>query len=163
MHTLKICKAALCLPLALFAMLVGIDNLIDYDTNFRFVQHTLSMDTVFADNTLTWRAITNPTLWHVAYGLIIFGELLTGTLLLIGFIQLVRGIRQRQAFTRAKNWIYLGCTAGFLVWFLGFMVVGAEWFDMWQSQQWNGTQSAFRFTVIMMLVMIFIATPENEN
>jgi len=144
-------------------MLVGIDNLIDYDTNFRFVQHTLSMDTVFADNTLTWRAITNPTLWHVAYGLIIFGELLTGTLLLIGFIQLVRGIRQRQAFTRAKNWIYLGCTAGFLVWFLGFMVVGAEWFDMWQSQQWNGTQSAFRFTVIMMLVMIFIATPENEN
>jgi len=163
MHTLKICKATICLPLALFALLVGINNLIDYDSNFRFVQHTLSMSTVFADNTLTWRAITSPTLWHVGYGLIIFGELLTGALLLTGFVQLVRGIGQQHAFTQAKKWVYLGCTVGFLVWFFGFMVIGAEWFSMWQSEQWNGTQSAFRFTVVLMLVMIFIASPEENT
>ena len=25
--------------------------------------------------------------------------------------------------------------AGFLVWFFGFMVIGGEWFRMWQSSQ----------------------------
>jgi predicted small integral membrane protein len=24
---------------------------------------------------------------------------------------------------------------GFLVWFFGFMVIGGEWFQMWQSSQ----------------------------
>lgn len=38
-----------------------------------------------------------------------------------------------------------GLTLGFTLWFAGFMIVGAEWFQMWQSTTWNGQQAAFRF------------------
>lgn len=163
MNILRACKTAISLPLAVFALLVGIDNVIDYESNYRFVQHTLSMDTVFPENALKWRAITQPIIWQLAYGAIIFAELLTGLLFLIGFFQLLRNLNHSQAFTHAKNWIYLGGTTGFFVWFFGFMVIGGEWFDMWQSQQWNGIQSAFRFVVVLLLVMIFVGMPESDD
>jgi predicted small integral membrane protein len=44
--------------------------------------------------------------------------------------------------------LHLGALAGFLVWFTGVMVVGGEWFPMWQSADWNGVHAAFRFCVI---------------
>ena len=45
----------------------------------------------------------------------------------------------------AKRFVYVATALGFLVWFLGFMVIGGEWFAMWQSQTWNGQEAAFRF------------------
>jgi len=45
---------------------------------------------------------------------------------------------------------------GFLVWFFGFMVIGGEWFQMWQSSQWNGQQPAFRFYLTILAVLIFV-------
>ena len=50
------------LLIGLFSLLVGVDNIIDYGTNYAFVQHVMSMDTVFPNSTLTWRAITSPAL-----------------------------------------------------------------------------------------------------
>ena len=32
----------------------------------------------------------------------------------------------------------------------------------WQSQQWNGVPSAFRFAVIIIAVLIFVALPDQE-
>ena len=57
--------------LALFALLVTFDNLTDYDTNYAFVRHVLSMDTTFPGNALLYRHITSPALWQVGYALII--------------------------------------------------------------------------------------------
>jgi predicted small integral membrane protein len=31
---------------------------------------------------------------------------------------------------------------------------------MWQSQQWNGVPSAFRFVMVIMAVLIFLALPD---
>ena len=160
MNILHICKIIICLSLSIFALLVGFNNLTDYRTNYAFVQHVLSMDTVFPENTLKSRAILNPSLWSLAYALIIFAEFVTGGLLAVGVLCLVKGINSPVAFTRAKNWIYLGCLVGFLLWFFGFIVVGGEWFCMWQSEQWNGVESAFRFVVLIMLTLVFVAMPE---
>ena len=55
----RLSKALLTLALGLFALLVGVDNIIDYGTNFAFVQHVLSMDTTFPGNKLMWRSITS--------------------------------------------------------------------------------------------------------
>ena len=52
---------------------------------------------------------------------------------------------------------------GFLVWFFGFMVVGGEWFAMWQSPQWNGQQPAFRFYMTLLAVLIFVNQPDAEG
>ena len=163
MIILRICKATTCLTLAVFALLVCFNNLVDYDTNYAFVRHTLSMDTVFPGNTLKHRAILDPSIWRLAYAVIIFTELLTGILLLIGVVLLFKNIRSSSGFIRAKNWIYLGCTVGFLLWFLGFIVVAGEWFSMWQSDKWNGIEAAFRFVALTMFTLIFTAMPEPEK
>lgn len=163
MNILRVCKSIICFSLAIFALLVCLNNVMDYGSNYAFVQHTLSMDTVFPGNTLKYRAILDPLVWSLAYGLIIFAEFLTGILLLIGAISLLKNIHSSVAFTRAKNWIYLGCLAGFLLWFFGFIVVGGEWFCMWQSEKWNGIEAAFRFVVLIMFTLLFTAMPESEN
>jgi predicted small integral membrane protein len=38
---------------------------------------------------------------------------------------------------------------------MGFMVLGGEWFQMWQSPQWNGQEAAFRFYLTILAVLIF--------
>jgi predicted small integral membrane protein len=56
----------------------------------------------------------------------------------------------------------VGLTLGFLLWQVGFMTIGEEWFGMWQSQQWNGVPSAFRFMMTTITVLIFVAIPDQE-
>ena len=65
-------------------MLVTFDNLTDYDTNYAFVRHVLSMDTTFPGNALLYRRVTSPALWQAGYALIIAGEGLTGIALAVG-------------------------------------------------------------------------------
>ena len=43
----RITKVIMVASLAVFALLVTFDNLTDYDTNYAFVWHVLSMDTTF--------------------------------------------------------------------------------------------------------------------
>ncbi|RYF81479.1 MAG: DUF2165 domain-containing protein [Comamonadaceae bacterium] len=159
----RLAKILMTGALALFALLVAFNNLTDYGSNFAFVQHVLSMDSTFAGNAAMYRAITTPALWHVAYALIIAGELLAGVLLLVGAIALWRARRASSAaFARAKQWAVAGAALGFLVWFFGFMVVGGEWFLMWQSAKWNGQNAAFRFYMAILGVLIFVNQPDPE-
>lgn len=51
---------------------------------------------------------------------------------------------------------------GFLVWFFGFMVIGGEWFGMWQSSTWNGQEAAFKFYMTMLAVLIYVNQPDRE-
>src|SRR5215211_3016118 len=75
MIAIRAAKIVLVAAIALFASLVAFGNLTDYNTNFVFVQHVLSMDTVFPFSTITYRAITSPALHHAAYALIIGAEI----------------------------------------------------------------------------------------
>ena len=58
-----------------------------------------------------------------------------------------------QGFNRAKRTAIAGLTVGFLLWLVGFMAVGGEWFGMWMSQQWNGVPSAFRYLMVTLGVV----------
>ncbi len=121
------------------------------------------MDTTFPGNRLTGRAITNPTLWNIAYAGIIAAEGLTFVLLGIGALAMFLSVRApASGFHRTKAWLVAGVTAGFLIWFFGFMVIGGEYFAMWQSKDWNGQQPAFRFYITMLAVLIFMMQPDAE-
>jgi len=156
-------KIVMSLVLALFCLLVAFDNLADYGTNYLFVQHVLSMDTTFPGNALIYRAVTTPVLWQIAYALIIAAEGATGILFLAGAFRMfqmrdARGV----VFNESKALFFAGATLAFLVWFFGFMVVAGEWFDMWQSQTWNGQEAAFRFYMAVLGVLIFVALPDPD-
>jgi predicted small integral membrane protein len=160
---IRAAKAALVAAIALWASLVAFGNLTDYSTNWTFVQHVLSMDTIYPFSTIKYRAITDPTLQRLAYAIIIAAEAATAVLCWIGAAQLVRYIRaDAKTFNGAKTFAVIGLTLGFLLWQVGFMSIGGEWFGMWQSQQWNGVPSAFRFLVTIIAVLIFVALPDQE-
>ena len=163
MIVVRASKCAMVAGVALFAMLVTFGNLTDYGTNYAFVQHVLSMDTLFPGTTITWRAITSPELHHIAYALIIAAEGVTALLCWIGAYAMLRSLRaDARTFHRSKTFAVLGLTLGFLLWQVGFMTIGGEWFGMWQSQQWNGVPSAFRFVMVIIAVLIFVVLPDDE-
>jgi predicted small integral membrane protein len=159
----RIAKVVMVGCLALFALLVTFDNLTDYDTNYAFVRHVLSMDTTFPGNALVYRRVTVPFLWQAGYALIIAGEGLTGVSLAIGTISMSRCLRSDGIrFNRAKRFVFIGAGLGFLVWFFGFMVIGGEWFSMWESPKWNGQEAAFRFYLTILAVLIFVNQQDSD-
>ena len=159
----RLSKIALVLAVGLFGLLVGGDNVIDYATNYAFVTHVMDMDTVFPDSALTWRAVTSPVVHEIAYAGIIAAELLSGGLCVAGAARLwkVRG-ELAQDFNTAKDLAVAGLALGFVLWFGGFLVVGGEWFQMWQSKTWNGQETAFRFIACIGLVLIFLNQRDGE-
>jgi predicted small integral membrane protein len=159
----RIAKVVMVGSLALFAFVVTFDNLTDYDSNFEFVRHVLSMDTTFPGNALLYRRVTSPALWNSAYWLIIFGEGLTSLTLAAAAVALMRALRSdADRFNRSKRFVLIGAMLGFLVWFFGFMVVGGEWFQMWQSHSWNGQEAAFRFYLTILGVLIFVNQKDED-
>jgi predicted small integral membrane protein len=163
MLIMRVAKIAMVAAIAAFATLVAFGNVTDYGTNFTFVEHVLSMDSVFPNAPITYRAVTSPALHHAAYAIIIAAEALTAALCWIGALALLRRLRApAPAFNRAKAWAAAGLAAGFLTWQFGFMTVGGEWFGMWQSAKWNGVPSAFRFAMVIVAVLIFVAMRDEE-
>ncbi len=142
---------------------VAFNNVADYQSNFLFVQHVMSMDTVYPGNALKYRAVTEPLLHTMVYASIILWEFLTATLCLLGSLQLLKHINSHaEIFNKAKFWSILGLSCGFALWFFGFMVIGAEWFCMWQSREWNGQESAFRFVACIILVLIYVVQDDKN-
>jgi predicted small integral membrane protein len=159
----RIAKIVMVACLAVFDLLVAFDNITDYETNYAFVRHVLSMDTTFPGNLLIYRRIDAPVLWRAAYAMIIFGEGLTGLGLAAAAVAMSRRLlSSKTSFHQAKRWVAIGAMIGFVVWFFGFMVVGGEWFAMWQSPKWNGQEAAFRFYLTILAVLIYVNQADHD-
>jgi predicted small integral membrane protein len=164
MQVIRSAKIVMVAAIAAFATVVAFGNITDYGTNFAFVQHVLSMDTLFARSTITYRAITSPALHHAAYALIIAAEGATAALCWIGAVAMLRRRRApAAAFNHAKTFAIGGLTLGFLTWQFGFMTIGGEWFGMWMSPKWNGVPDAFRFFVTILMVLIYLILPDHAD
>jgi len=104
MIVIRASKVVLVAAIALFASLVTFGNLTDYNTNWAFVQHVLSMDTIYPFSTIKYRAITDPPLQHAAYAVIIAAEGVIAVLCWVGAVQLARYLRaDARAFNAAKT------------------------------------------------------------
>ena len=150
-------QALLVLWIGLFAALVALNNIVDYGTNFRFVQHVFSMDTTFADSKLRRRAIRSSAVHHAAYGLLIGAEALTAALCVWGAVLLFGALGvPPDMFAEAKSIAFLGLALGFSIWFGGFMALGGQWFASWQSKEWNGREASFMFYTPIALVFLIL-------
>ncbi|HXY58669.1 MAG TPA: DUF2165 domain-containing protein [Methylocystis sp.] len=144
--------------------IVSFDNIFDYGTNFACVQHILAMDTLGPDTAFTWRAITSAPLHHLAYALIIGTELAAAALCLAGTTKLYRArASDGRVFDAAKGIAILGLVVAFSLYFLGFMAIGGEWFEMWRSQGWNMQEAAFRFIGAIGIVLLLVAQSDAER
>ena len=157
-------KLLLLAGVALFYTLVVFNNLTDFDSNYQFVRHVLSMDSTFPGNQGMWRAILSPNLHLVFYLSIIAWEIATTLLLWWGVASLFRALRRPAAnFNAAKREAVAGLTLSMLMWLIAFLSVGAEWFLMWQSHTWNGQEAAFRMFAVVGIVLLLVLQPETEG
>ncbi|MFT9449447.1 DUF2165 family protein [Gluconobacter japonicus] len=149
-------KTVMVASLGVFGLLVAVNNMMDYGSNYEFVRHVLSMDTTFPGNALRWRAVSSPVLWHIFYVLIIAAEFLTGAVFSFAALQMAQAVKApAEEFRSARALVPVATALGFMIWFFGFSVVGGEWFAMWQSHVWNGQEAAFRFFMTMLGVCVF--------
>jgi predicted small integral membrane protein len=149
--------------IGLLSLLIVIGNTTDYYTNYHFVEHVMKMDTIFPDSNVHYRSINNPFLFHAGYIFIILTEALMSFCCIKGTWLLIKNRNSdAAAFHASKNWAVAGIIIGIIIWFLGFEVVGGEWFAMWQSSTWNGLGSAERIVSFLVLVLILLHFEEKS-
>ena len=160
----RMAKMLLLAGIGLFYALVVFNNLTDFDSNYQFVRHVLSMDSTFPGNHGMYRALPSPA-WHLTfYVSIIAWEIATTVLIWWGFANLMSAFRLPAAkFNAAKRVPVLALTLSLLMWLIAFLSVGGEWFLMWQSRDWNGEEAAFRNFAIVGIILLVLLQPESES
>ncbi|MFE0043285.1 DUF2165 domain-containing protein [Streptomyces albireticuli] len=162
-RALPLAAAALTATVALYMTLVVFGNVTDFGTNQEFVRHVLAMDTTFRDDDLMWRAITDRGLQDAAYVAVIAWETLTALALLAGTALWARALAtradRRRGFAKARRVSTLGLVMFLLLFGMGFLAIGGEWFAMWQSAKWNGLAAAARNVTLGGLALVVIHLP----
>ena len=152
---------------AAYILLVAIGNLTDFATNQAFVHHVLAMDTTNfgaepgtgLDPNVMWRAVSASSLQNAAYVCIIVWESLAGIVLLAATAAWF--IDRGTCHTRARALSTIGLLMIISLFVGGFVDVGGEWFQMWRSTRWNGSDTAFRNIVLASVPLILIHLPET--
>lgn len=155
---LPLAAAVLTGTVALYISLVAFGNITDFDTNRDFVRHVLAMDTTFKDPDLMWRALTSQGLQDAAYLAIIAWETVAAVVLLAATALWVTGVR-RGSLTRARQVSTVGLLMMVLLFGVGFLAIGGEWFSMWQSKQWNGLEAATRNLTVAGIALVVVHLP----
>lgn len=162
--TIRWTKLLLLAAIAIYYTFVVLDNLTDFNSNYQFVRHVLSMDSTFAGNYEMWRAIHSPAIHLAFYWTIILWEFASMILTWCGAANLFRAMREPvDVFNAKKRAAVLALAVSLLMWLLAFLDVGGEWFLMWQSPVWNGQQQAFRMFAILALVLLLLVQPDQDQ
>jgi predicted small integral membrane protein len=148
-------QTAAALTVGLYFLIVAFNNITDYRTNFEFVRHVLSMDSIGPDSPVTWRAINSAVLQHGGYVVIIIWETCAGLLCSAGGVRMLRRINSPE-FRVAKQQAIAGLWAGIFLWSIAFITIGGEWFLMWESEKWNGELAALRMFTVNAVFLLFL-------
>ena len=157
-------KGLLLCALGFYYTLVVFNNTNDYNSNLTFVRHVLLMDTTYPGNNGMWRSIHSPVVPYIFFGSIVLWEVLTGLLLWMGGITLLRNLKASAlVFNGAKKFGVMALTMSLLMWLVFFLSVGNEWFLMWQSKEWSGEVAAQHMFAIAGILLIYLTMPDAEG
>ncbi|GGM46050.1 membrane protein [Longimycelium tulufanense] len=153
---------------ALYMALVVLGNITDFGTNRAFVEHVFAMDTTFQSPNTMWRAVTDQTVVTVVYLAIITWEAITAVVLTAAFVSWMRAFAMGRGAELARRLSSAGWLMQATLFGGGFVTIGGEWFQMWQSEKWNGLQPAFQNFLIAAVGLILVhlgrpGTPEQNR
>ena len=160
---IRLIKIALVLAIGLFGTIAAFTNITISEVTSGAVAAAVSMQDTFQHPNTMWRAIENPTIVGILFGLIVLGEAVGGVLCLWGGYRLWN-VRSAPAtvFNGAKTMALAGCAVVALLYLLGFLAILGEWFLMWQAQKLNVLPDALRAFVPAMLVLMYLSTPDSD-
>lgn len=129
--------------LAIMSFFFAFNNIFDFQINFQYVQDILLMNTVFEPMNHGWRNIESPWMHHLFLYFIILIELSASVFFFIGF------------FKRNYKFSQIGIIILLSLFLVGFLIIGSEYFLMWQSAKYsNGKSTAFYMVFLLLLIHI---------
>lgn len=164
-YVIRLSKVIILLSIAGLGAVVVFGNLTDYNSNFQFVAHMMSMDSKpeYLGKAIEYRAITTTWVHHFAYISVICIEALITFFAFKGAFAMLQASKQSaEIFHQSKKYGVIALTLCCFLWFFGFQVVAGEWFGMWMSSQWNGLPDAFRLVTYMLLALIYVSLKNDE-
>lgn len=160
---LRIIKILLVFSVFLWGIFGAFGNLTDWNGTVGAVEAVASMST-FEGGAESWRATTNPILILAGALFIILSKVTAGILCLIGGGRMWSARKAGSAeFNNAKAFALSGCGVAILMLFLGFIVIGEGWFELWRSDIFRdlGSQSAFRYAGMVGIVALFVSIADD--
>lgn len=158
---IRLLKIIITASVGILVFIVGLNNILDYSTNFDFVKHILSMD-MYPEGPFQSRAVLSASLHHLCYMFIIFVECAGSGLTLYGAKRLwnARHLASK-SFNQSKSQALLGMGSLFTLYLLGFMAIGGEWFQMWRDGIYNAQEPVFRFIVCIGIAILIVNQPDE--
>jgi predicted small integral membrane protein len=157
----RLLKIIITSSIGILVFIVGLNNILDYSTNFDFVRHILSMD-LFPEGPLRSRAILSTSLHHLFYIVIIFTECAGAIFTLYGAHRLWCARQAAsKSFNQSKTQALLGMGSLLTLYLLGFMAIGGEWFQMWRDGPYNAQEPVFRFIVCIGIAILIVNQPDE--
>ncbi|WP_416877011.1 DUF2165 domain-containing protein [Litorimonas sp.] len=160
---LRIIKTLLIFSVFLWGIFGAFGNLTDWNGTIGAVEAVASMST-FEGGAESWRATTNPVLILAGALFIILSKVTAGILCLIGGGRMWSARKaDAAAFNHAKTFALSGCGVAIFMLFLGFIVIGEGWFELWRSDVFRDLagQSAFRYAGMIGIVAIFVSMADD--
>ena len=158
---MKIIKIILVSGTALLLTFAVLGNVTMPDVGVVAVKTTVGMETTFKHPGAMWRAITSPALVYTIFGCIVLVEAIAAALCWIGAVRMWAARRESALVQRAASVARLGLGVTAALYFIGWLVIAGEWFEMWQSQQLNVLPDAFRFFASAMLILFLVSEKES--
>jgi predicted small integral membrane protein len=161
----KLVKVLLMASIALWGLIGGIANLMDYQGGYGAVAYVFSM-TGAKEAPALWRAIDSPFLIHIGYAFIWVSKLATGLLCSICTVKLWHSRSSTaSAFNASKTYGITGAGISMFMLFFGFVVVSGTYFELWRDAGLGAVAHQFAFIYIgcIGIITLFIAQPDTES
>ncbi len=160
MKIFRLCKVFLVWAVALFAGLVAWGNFFDPDYNFELTRGVITMAWLDeSQTTMNSRALSDGLAVNLAFTLIVFAETLVCLCCFLGGIRMLLASTE-YAYFSGVAWSTAGLVLGILLWFVGFVAIGGEYFQSWHIPNRSGITIAFQFSTTLGIILIFLHLPE---
>ncbi|MEQ8263976.1 DUF2165 family protein [Pseudohaliea sp.] len=151
-------QIALIAAVCLWGLFSALGNILDWQGTLGAVTTVATMST-WEGGGRDWRAIGSPVFISTASSGIVAFKLLSALLCGLGATRMVR---ERGApvegFAAAKATALSGCGVAMLGLFLGWIVLGEQWFELWRSPELGAAgDAAFRYGGFIGIIALFVA------
>lgn len=160
---LRIVKILLVLAVALWGLLGAFGNVTDWAGTRGAVAATTTMSTFDAGEE-SWRATSSPLIITAGAIFIPTMKILSSLFCFAGAARMGGAVgRDAATFQASKALALTGCAIAMLLLFLGWVVIGETWFELWRSDIFRelALDSAFRYFGMIGVIALFVAQREE--
>ena len=162
----RILQTSLALVPACLGLFAFINNITDWEgTVERVVYPLLSMTGNGAESTHGWRAINNPVMADVFYGVVTSLELVVGLLALYGAIIMGRTCnKDLPTFHKGSRLVRRACQLGIIIYCFIFFTIGGDWFLAWKNENLIFLQGdALNYAMVLTIVFLILHLQSREE